>query len=99
MRLGDGVGVALRAVVFGQGAVDAGGAGVLAPAFAGGDDQVLRLSSMDSPFARRPDVRAAAHLLLRRWSRRGDEEAELSVMLGNATELAALRPLLDSCRS
>lgn len=44
---------------------------------------------------RRPDVRAEAHLLLGRWQR-GDEEAELAVMLGNAIELAALRALLYS---
>jgi hypothetical protein len=40
-------------------------------------------------------VRAEAHLLLGRW-RRGDEEAELAVMLSNAVELAALRALLAS---
>ena len=36
----DGLGVRLRFVVLGKRPVDAGRAGVLAPAFAGGDDQV-----------------------------------------------------------
>ncbi|MFC0041922.1 hypothetical protein [Actinomadura rayongensis] len=38
---GDGFGVALGLVVFGEGAVDAGQAGVASVAFAGGDDQVF----------------------------------------------------------
>lgn len=49
-----------------------------------------------SALRRRPDVRAQAHLLLDRWRHRGDEQADLAVMLGNAVELAALRALLAS---
>lgn len=45
---------------------------------------------------RRPDVRAEAHLLMSRWRCRGDDKAELAVMLHNAIELAALRALLTS---
>lgn len=48
---------------------------------------------------RRPDVRAAAHLLLARWRRPGDGEAELAAMLGNAIELAALRAVLEEVRA
>jgi hypothetical protein len=53
VSLHDGVGVGRCLLVLGEGAVDAGQAGIAAFAFAGGDDQVGRMSSTDSPFARR----------------------------------------------